>query len=60
MNVAAKSYQAGQSAFAELNFRRRGLAISLVFILFFALLVYLKIRQIESREPVVADDAAPS
>jgi hypothetical protein len=59
MNVAAKSYQAGQAAFAELNFRRKGLAVSLVFILFFALLVYLKIRQIESREPD-ADDAAPS
>ncbi len=49
MEVAAKSYQAGQSAFAELNFRRGGLAVSLVFILFLALLVYLKIRQIESK-----------
>ena len=49
MEIAGKSFRAGESAFAELNFRRTGLAISLVFILFLALLVYLKIRQIESQ-----------
>ncbi len=54
MDVAAKSYSAGESAFAELGYRRKGLAISLVFILFLALLVYLKIRQIE-REPPTAE-----
>ena len=48
MDVAAKSYTAGEGAFAELSYRRKGLAVSLVFILFLALLVYLKIRQIES------------
>ena len=51
MDIAAKSYAAGESAFAELAYRRNGLAISLVFILFLALLVYLKIRQIESEPP---------
>ncbi len=51
MTVADKSYQAGNDAFAELNFRRGGLAVSLVFSLFLALLVYLKIRQIESHQP---------
>ena len=51
MNVAAKSYTAGEAAFAELSFRRTGLAVSLIFILFLALLVYLKVRQIESIEP---------
>ncbi|MFN0140276.1 MAG: cytochrome c3 family protein [Pyrinomonadaceae bacterium] len=48
MDVAAKSHAAGEGAFAELSYRRKGLAVSLVFILFLALLVYLKIRQIES------------
>ena len=50
--VADKGYQAGLDALAELSFRRKGLVISLVFILFLALLVYLKIRQIESRQPI--------
>lgn len=48
MDVANKSYAAGEGAFAELSFRRKGLVVSLVFILVLALLVYLKIRQIES------------
>lgn len=51
MEVAAKSHAAGVAAFEELSFRRAGLAVSLVFILFLALLVYLKIRQIEARPP---------
>jgi hypothetical protein len=48
--VAIKSYKAGQDAFSELSFRRQGLAVSLVFIGFLAVLVYLKIRQIEGRD----------
>lgn len=40
---------AGHAALAELSFRRKGLAVSLFFILFLALLVYLKIREIEGR-----------
>jgi predicted CXXCH cytochrome family protein len=52
-DVADKSYAAGESAFSELSYRRKGLAISLVFILFLAGLVYLKIRQIESMPPPV-------
>lgn len=51
LEVASKGHQAGLAALAELSFRRKGLAVSLVFILFLALLVYLKIRQIESRPP---------
>jgi predicted CXXCH cytochrome family protein len=54
MAVAAKSYAAGEAAFEELSYRRKGLVVSLVFILFLALLVYLKIRQIE-REPAPAE-----
>jgi len=47
LDVADKGYQAGLGALAEWKFRREGLAVSLVFILFLALLVYLKLRQIE-------------
>ena len=50
MDVANKGYQAGVGALAELSFRRKGLAVSLLFILFLAVLVYLKIRQIEARQ----------
>ena len=52
LEVAGKGYQAGLDALAELSFRRKGLAVSLVFILFLALLVYLKIRQIETRQRI--------
>ncbi|QQS47790.1 MAG: cytochrome c3 family protein [Acidobacteriota bacterium] len=48
LDIALRSYQAGESAMNELGFRRKGLAVSLFFILFLAGLVYLKIRQIES------------
>jgi len=48
MQASAQGYQAGMRALAERRFRRQGLAVSLVFILFLAGLVYLKIRQIES------------
>jgi predicted CXXCH cytochrome family protein len=50
LDVANKGYQAGLAALGERSFRREGLVVSLVFILFLALLVYLKIRQIESRK----------
>jgi predicted CXXCH cytochrome family protein len=48
--ASLKGYQAGLTALAERSFRRKGLAVSLVFILFLAGLVYLKLRQIESRQ----------
>jgi predicted CXXCH cytochrome family protein len=50
LEVARKSYRAGEGAMAELGFRRKGLAVSLFFILFLAALVYLKIREIEGRQ----------
>jgi predicted CXXCH cytochrome family protein len=50
LDAANKGYQAGLAALGERRFRREGLAVSLVFILFLALLVYLKIRQIEGRQ----------
>ena len=52
LEVAGKGYQAGLDALAELRFRRKGLAVSLIFILFLALLVYLKIRQLETRQSI--------
>jgi len=48
--VALKSIKAGEDAFSELSFRRQGLAVSLIFIGFLAVLVFLKIRQIEAKE----------
>lgn len=50
LEVSAKGYEAGIGALAERRFRREGLAVSLVFILFLAGLVYLKLRQIEARQ----------
>lgn len=49
LDVTTRTYQAGIGALAELSFRRKGLVVSLFFILFLAGLVYLKIRQIEGR-----------
>jgi predicted CXXCH cytochrome family protein len=49
--VAAKTYKDGEEALTERNFRRKGLVVSLFFILFLAVLVYLKLREIESRQP---------
>jgi predicted CXXCH cytochrome family protein len=49
--VSQKGYQAGVAALAELSYRRKGLVVSLVFILFLATLVFLKVREIESRQP---------
>jgi len=48
--ASVKGYQAGLAALSERSFRRKGLAVSLVFILFLAGLVYLKLRQIERRQ----------
>jgi predicted CXXCH cytochrome family protein len=55
--ASAKGYQAGLGALAERTFRRKGLAVSLVFILFLAFLVYLKVRQIETRQTESAKGA---
>jgi hypothetical protein len=55
LEVARKSYRAGQDALAELSYRRKGLVVSLFFILFLAALVYLKVRAIETRAPLAAE-----
>lgn len=55
LEVSSKGYQAGLDALAERRFRRQGLAVSLVFILFLALLVYLKVKQIERQQATSAN-----
>ena len=55
LDIADKDYKAGVAALAELRFRRKGLAASLIFILFLATLIYLKIRQIERRKQSSAE-----
>ncbi|HWO00160.1 MAG TPA: cytochrome c3 family protein [Blastocatellia bacterium] len=50
LEVADRSHKAGDGALAEWSFRRKGLAVSLFFILFLAALIYLKIRRVESRQ----------
>ncbi len=55
--ASSRGYQAGLGALSERAFRRKGLAVSLVFILFLAMLVYLKVRQIESRQSESANSA---
>ena len=50
LDVSTKGYNAGGAALAELSFRRKGLAGSLFFILLFAVLIYLKVREVEKRQ----------
>ena len=50
LEKAEKGHQAGEAALGEWSFRRKGLGVSLFFILFLALVIYLKIRQIEARQ----------
>ncbi|MDH3492486.1 MAG: cytochrome c3 family protein [Acidobacteriota bacterium] len=57
--IANKSFEAGLAAFGELNFRRKGLAVSLVFIFFLAALIFLKIKQIERPAKEAGNDGSP-
>ena len=50
LEKADKGHQAGENALSEWSFRRKGLGVSLFFILFLALLILLKIRQIEGKQ----------
>lgn len=47
LEIAGKDHKAGEDALAEWSFRRKGLGVSLFFILFLAAVIYLKIRRIE-------------
>jgi predicted CXXCH cytochrome family protein len=50
LELADKDHKAGEDALSEWRFRRKGLGVSLFFILFLAAVIYLKIRQIESKQ----------
>jgi hypothetical protein len=54
LGASKRGYQAGVDALSERRFRREGLVVSLVFILFLAGLVYLKVREIERRQAAKA------
>jgi predicted CXXCH cytochrome family protein len=56
VEVSSKSYEAGGAALNELSFRRKGLAGSLFFILLLAVLIYLKVRELESREQTLQNE----
>lgn len=49
VEISQKAYQAGVAALHERDVRRRGLGVSLIFIVLAISGLYLKIRQIESR-----------
>lgn len=49
IQISQKAYEAGVAALKERNFRRKGLAISLIAILLALSGLYLKIRKMESR-----------
>lgn len=49
LELADKDHKAGEDALSEWGFRRKGLGVSLFFILFLAAVIYLKIRRIEAR-----------
>lgn len=49
--LAAQAYKAGEEAMAELTFRRKGLALSLVVIALVVLGLWLLIRELEARKP---------
>lgn len=50
LDISNAGYNAGEAALDELSFRRKGLAASLFFILLFAALIYLKVREVEKRQ----------
>jgi hypothetical protein len=50
LDISNKGFSAGGAALAELTFRRKGLAASLFFILLFAALIYLKVREVDKRQ----------
>jgi predicted CXXCH cytochrome family protein len=56
VEVSNRSYAAGGAALNELSFRRKGLAGSLFFILFLAVLIYLKVRELESRQKTLESE----
>lgn len=54
VKLAEEAYQRGREALAELAFRRKGLALSLIAIAFVVLSLWLLIRHLEQRAPPTA------
>ena len=50
LEVAGKAHQAGLVALSDFQFRRKGLAVSLLFIAIAVAAIFLKLRQIERRQ----------
>ncbi|MFQ5864974.1 MAG: cytochrome c3 family protein [bacterium] len=50
--LAEAALQAGRTALVELQFRRKGLAVSIVFILILAAGLYLKIKEVDRKHPI--------
>jgi len=51
LKIAAKNLQAGQTALAERDYRRKGLGIALIFILLTVLGLFFYVRQLERGAP---------
>ena len=50
LDIATKAQLSGAKALQELQFRRKGLAASLIFILAAILSIHLKLRQLDSKQ----------
>jgi len=58
--IAAAALAAGRAALDELQFRRKGLAVSLCLIALLLVGLYLKIRQVDRRRRVISDEPVDS
>ncbi|MFQ5705989.1 MAG: cytochrome c3 family protein [bacterium] len=52
LGLTSKAVTAGRKALSELQFRRKGLAISIIFILILAAGLFLKIKEVDRKHPV--------
>jgi len=52
IKLANDAIEAGKQAMSELQFRRKGLAISIIFISFLAIGLYFKIKEIDKKHPI--------
>jgi hypothetical protein len=52
MKLTESALAAGRAALAELQFRRKGLALSIIFILILAAGLYLKIKEVDQKHPI--------
>jgi cytochrome b6 len=59
LEFSRQAHQAGQEALAELAFRRKGLALSLVIIVLVVLSLWLVIRRLERRKPPAQSASGP-